>query len=246
MLARTKMGDKDERRRIGSRIRRRRLFLDRTQGALAAFLGVTFQQVQKYEKGSNRVPSERLRRIAEYLEVAPDYFSSPAAERADAFEQFVQSQEGVALYRAMALIGDAQIRARLILAISAFSDSQALPEEKDDGLLSAWLRQVARPDDCERNRKRIADAIHAMKAELAQLIGKTLKARKLTQTFAARILVTDQARISALASGNVEAVSFEKLLRYLVLLGWDARIAIVRRPVNARGRIELTSNGPEP
>jgi predicted XRE-type DNA-binding protein len=80
-----------------------------------------------------------------------------------------------------------------------------------------------------------------MKVELAELIGKTLKARKFTQKFAARILATDQARISELARGNVEATSFEKLLRYLVLLGWNAHIAIARRPAHAKGKIELTS-----
>jgi len=78
--------------------------------------------------------------------------------------------------------------------------------------------------------------------ELAELIGKTLKARKLTQKFAARILDTDQARISALARGQVEATSFERLLRYLVLLGWDAHLAIHKRPAHAQGRIALSSN----
>jgi transcriptional regulator with XRE-family HTH domain len=242
MLARIKIREKEERRRIGRRIRRRRLFLGQTQTALARFLGVTFQQVQKYETGLGRVPPQRLYQIAHYLEVTPDYFSSPNAEQADAFEHFVQSPEGIALYRAMALIGDAQIRARLILAIAALSDSLARPEEDDAGLISHWLRQIASQRDHDRHNKTVRATIHAMKVELAQLVGKTLKARKLTQKFAARILVTDQARISALASGNVDAASFEKLLRYLVLLGWNARIAIARRPLHARGKIELTSN----
>ena len=69
------------------------------------------------------------------------------------------------------------------------------------------------------------------------MIGKTLKARKLTQKFAADILLTDQARVSALARGDVAATSFEKLLRCLMLLGWDANIAIARRPAGRRGKI---------
>ena len=87
--------------------------------------------------------------------------------------------------------------------------------------------------------------IRAAKVELALLIGKTLKARKLTQKFAARILRTDQARISALARGNVEATSFEKLLRYMMLLGWNAHIAIARRPAHASGKVRITK-GDEP
>jgi transcriptional regulator with XRE-family HTH domain/predicted XRE-type DNA-binding protein len=242
MLAGNKIRQKEDRRRIGRRIRRRRLFLGLTQGALARLLGVTFQQVQKYENGANRVPPGRLGQIAHYLEVTPDYFSSRDAEQADAVEHFVQSPDGIALYRAMALIGDAQIRARLVLAIAALSDSLARPEENDSGPISRWLRLIASQADQDRHDKTIRAAIHALKVELAQLIGKTLKARKLTQKFAARILATDQARISALASGNVDAASFEKLLRYLVLLGWQARIAIARRPLHARGKIELISN----
>jgi len=238
-----KIPDRD-RRRIGQRIRRRRMFLGQTQNALARFLGVTFQQVQKYEKGLGRVPPQRLAQIAHFLEVTPDYFSSPAAEQADAVEHFVQSPDGIALCRAMTMIPDASVRARVILAIAAFSDSLVKPEESSGGddaaLLSQWLRQIASHPERDRHGKTAA-GIHAMKVELAQLIGRTLKARKLTQKFAAHILHTDQARISALASGNVEAASLEKLLRYLVLLGWSTRIDVTRRPLHAKGRIELAS-----
>ncbi|HWY60536.1 MAG TPA: helix-turn-helix transcriptional regulator [Rhizomicrobium sp.] len=240
MLAR--IPDRDERRRIGRRIRRRRLFLGLTQSALAGALGVSFQQVQKYEKGVSRLPPKRLHQIAHAMEVTPDYFSSPNAGQADEFERFVQSPAGIAVYRAMAVIADPAVRDRLILAIAAFSDGIARPEEGEATLLSHWLRRIASQSESERHRKMVGAGIRAMKVELAQLIGKTLKARKLTQKFAARILVTDQARISALARGNVEAASFEKLMRYLVLLGWNARIAIARRPLHTRGKIELISS----
>ena len=212
-----------------------------TQSALAKALGVTFQQVQKYEKGISPVPEKRLARIAQCLEVGPGYFSGAGAELADNFDQFAQSPEGIALYRALALIPDPAIRARLIMAVEAFSDGTARPEEDDAGLMSAWLGHIVRETDGGKHKENAAAGIRAAKVELAQLIGKTLKARKLTQKFAARILRTDQARISALARGKVEATSFEKLLRYLVLLGWNAHIAIAKRPVHSRGKIELTS-----
>jgi transcriptional regulator with XRE-family HTH domain len=240
MAANGKMREREERRRIGRRLRRRRMVMGQTQAALARALGVTFQQIQKYEKGMNRLPPRRLSQLAHHLEVTPDYFSKPGAEDADAFENFIQSPDGIALYRAMAQIGDADARTRLILAIAAFSDSMARPEEGEAGLLSTWLKRIAHQSDHARHGKSAAAAIRAMKIELAQLIGKTLKARKLTQKFAAHILSTDQARISALARGNVQAASFEKLLRYMVLLGWDAQVAVAKRPAHAGGKIELS------
>ena len=97
-----------------------------------------------------------------------------------------------------------------------------------------------------RHGKAVAAAVHAAKIEVAQLIGKTLKARKLTQKFAADIMQTDQARISAMARGDVAATSFEKLLRCLMLLGWDANIAIARRPAGRRGKIAIIAETDHP
>ena len=50
---------------------------------------------------------------------------------ADAFEQFVQSSEGMKLYRAISLISDASVRARLILPDQAFSDGEIRPEDRE-------------------------------------------------------------------------------------------------------------------
>ncbi|HWY60687.1 MAG TPA: helix-turn-helix transcriptional regulator [Rhizomicrobium sp.] len=239
MLARTEIPDRNVRGRIGRRIRRRRLFLGLTQGALARALGVTFQQVQKYEYGVGRVPPERLAQIAHALEVTPDYFSSPDAEQADGIEHFVQSPDGIALCRAMALISDASVRARLLMAVAAFSDSEVRPEENEAQRLSAWLRRIGSDSESAQHSENVATSIHDMKVELARLIGRTLKARRLTQQFAARILHTDQARISNLSHGNVRAFSFEKLIHHLMLLGWNTAIKVSRRPINQAGKLEL-------
>jgi transcriptional regulator with XRE-family HTH domain len=214
-----------------------------TQEALAGAIGVTFQQVQKYENGISPVPEHRLTQISRSLDVAPAYFSDPRAEQTDAFEQFMQSPEGVALYRAMTRITDTKIRARLVMAITAFSDSLVRPEDADTQLLSVWFNRIASESKTARDSKTVGASIRAMRVDLAKLIGKTLKARKLTQKFAARILVTDQARVSDLARGNVERTSFEKLLRYLVMLGWNAHITVTRRPIHSAGKVELSSNG---
>jgi transcriptional regulator with XRE-family HTH domain/predicted XRE-type DNA-binding protein len=239
MAVKDKAREKEERRRMGRHIRRRRLFLGLTHSALAQFLGVTFQQVQKYENGANRVPPRRLTQIAHHLEVAPDYFSRLEPEQADAFEHFVQSPDGVALYRAMAGIRDASVRARIITAVAAFSDSEVRPEGSEAQLLSAWVRRIASKSESAQHNENVAASVHDLKVELARLIGRTLKARKLTQKFAGRILRTDQARISALSRGDVRAASFEKLIRHLMLLGWNATITIRKQRADEEGKLQL-------
>jgi transcriptional regulator with XRE-family HTH domain len=59
---------------IGQKIRARRVHLGMTQGTLANALGLTFQQVQKYEKGVNRVGGSRLQQISDALGVSPSHF----------------------------------------------------------------------------------------------------------------------------------------------------------------------------
>lgn len=59
---------------VGARIRLRREMLGISQGALAAILGITFQQVQKYERGANRVGASRLYRIAKALDIRTAFF----------------------------------------------------------------------------------------------------------------------------------------------------------------------------
>ena len=61
-------------RHIGLRLRSRRLALQMTQTELAVALGVTFQQVQKYEKGSNRISASTLKELAGTLKVPLAYF----------------------------------------------------------------------------------------------------------------------------------------------------------------------------
>jgi transcriptional regulator with XRE-family HTH domain len=59
---------------VGGRVRSRRLELGLSQEALGDKLGLSFQQVQKYEKGLNRVGASRIRQLSEVLEVSPAYF----------------------------------------------------------------------------------------------------------------------------------------------------------------------------
>ncbi|MCD2175042.1 helix-turn-helix domain-containing protein [Rhizobium sp. C4] len=119
---------------VGSRIRLRRNMLGLSQEKLAEGLGVTFQQVQKYEKGSNRVGASRLQAVSNILNVPVSFFfddgpkalaeGSVPAERGvepDELISFVSSKEGLALNRAFAKVTDAKVRAKLLNLVKALA-----------------------------------------------------------------------------------------------------------------------------
>lgn len=97
-----------------------------SQTELGKAVGVTFQQVQKYEKDTNRVSSSRLQRIANVLKVAPDFFfeEPPAKTAGNAgsneitfIDQFISSRDGIALSQAFAQISDAKMRRSIVLLV---------------------------------------------------------------------------------------------------------------------------------
>jgi transcriptional regulator with XRE-family HTH domain/predicted XRE-type DNA-binding protein len=233
----------EERRLIGRRIRRRRLFLKQSQAALARALGVTYQLLQKYEAGVNRVPKARLDQIASLLDVAPDYFSlesqTTAVRNADALDGFLQSRQAIDFNRLVAGLSDTA-RARLIMAVGFYCDSLSRPEDPDIAALTGWLRKISDKHGSADIAAAAQDALQATKVELARLLGRTLRTRKMTQSFAGQILRTNQARVSTLARGDVRGVSLDKLLRHFVLLGWDLSIGIARRPGDRPGRLQIT------
>lgn len=119
---------------VGSRIRLRRNMLGLSQEKLAEGLGVTFQQVQKYEKGSNRVGASRLQAVSNILNVPVSFFfdngptalvegSGPTERGAqpDELISFVSSKEGLALNRAFAKVTDAKVRAKLLNLVKALA-----------------------------------------------------------------------------------------------------------------------------
>lgn len=109
---------------VGSRIRLRRNLVGMSQEVLAGHLGVTFQQVQKYEKGTNRVGASRLQMIAGALNVPVSFFfeeapteSSPTGE--NDILNFARSGEGIELNRLFASIGDPVTRTKLLGVVKA-------------------------------------------------------------------------------------------------------------------------------
>ncbi len=123
---------------VGSRVRMRRMLLGLSQERLGEQLGVTFQQVQKYEKGMNRIGASRLQQIAEILDVPPSFFFEDArpieTEAPKGFSEntssvyvvdFLSTVEGLQLNKAFASIKDQKLRRRLVdlvVAIAASSD----------------------------------------------------------------------------------------------------------------------------
>lgn len=114
-------------RHVGARVRMRRLLVSMSQERLGESLGITFQQIQKYEKGANRIGASRLQQIAKILGVPVEFFfdGAPSGEMGAAagfgempqqklMSDFMSTSEGVQLTRAFVRIPDAQVRRRLI------------------------------------------------------------------------------------------------------------------------------------
>lgn len=120
---------------VGSRIRLRRNMAGMSQEKLGESLGVTFQQVQKYEKGTNRVGASRLQAIASVLEVPVSYFFQDAPTDAPVMElseehssnyvvDFISSTEGLRLNRAFVQITDPKVRARIIDLVRTLANEE--------------------------------------------------------------------------------------------------------------------------
>jgi len=112
---------------VGSRVRLRRNMLGMSQEKLGEKLGITFQQVQKYEKGTNRVGASRLQAIASILDAPVSFFFEDApgqtGGQSAGFSEgggtsyvvdFISSSEGLQLNRAFVRITDPKVRRKVI------------------------------------------------------------------------------------------------------------------------------------
>ena len=117
-------------RHVGARVRMRRLMLDMTQTDLADGLGLTFQQVQKYEKGANRIGASRLQHIADILQVPISFFFDGAIDTGEFkaidpkslfVSDFLASSEGVALVKAYMKIKDTKLRRCIVQLVEQIS-----------------------------------------------------------------------------------------------------------------------------
>ena len=111
---------------VGSRVRLRRTMLGQSQEKLGNALGITFQQIQKYEKGANRIGASRLQQIANVLTVPVAFFFEDAPSGTQAVTgmaeensttyvvDFLSSSEGLQLNRAFVKISDPKVRRKIV------------------------------------------------------------------------------------------------------------------------------------
>lgn len=105
-------------RQVGERIRRRRILLGLTQDQLADALGISYQQIQKYETGANRISAGRLAQIAEVLDVQAGWFFG-AQERNE--EASGTSRAVLELVRNFSRIEDERVRGQIMGLVRALS-----------------------------------------------------------------------------------------------------------------------------
>ncbi|HET9904430.1 MAG TPA: helix-turn-helix transcriptional regulator [Xanthobacteraceae bacterium] len=123
-------------RHVGSRVRMRRMMMNMSQEKLGDALGLTFQQVQKYEKGTNRIGASRLQQISDILKVPVSFFFegapglAPAGGMGEApspayISDFLATSEGLALTKAFMEIKDSKLRRRIVDLVEVIAASQS-------------------------------------------------------------------------------------------------------------------------
>jgi transcriptional regulator with XRE-family HTH domain len=129
-------------RHVGSRVRMRRIMLGMSQEKLGEGLGLTFQQIQKYEKGTNRIGASRIQQISEILQVPVSFlFEGSPGSSADTknfddapsptyVADFLATSEGLALIRAFTLIPDIKLRRAIVNMVELIGEGR---EEADSG-----------------------------------------------------------------------------------------------------------------
>ena len=125
---------------VGTRLRLRRQVLKMSQTHLGDLLGVTFQQVQKYERGSNRVGASRLWKISHVLNVDVGFFFDGLEEEGSISEfvaddqlpivyDFIKSTDGVALAKAVSQINNKAVRRQVLELARALSKASIDKED---------------------------------------------------------------------------------------------------------------------
>jgi transcriptional regulator with XRE-family HTH domain len=128
---------------VGTRVRLRRMLLGMSQEKLGERLGLTFQQVQKYEKGVNRIGASRLYELGKVLGVSVSYFYEEAPEQHSAMaaahaeagfaelpaenyaSDFLSSREGLELNKAFARITDPKVRRTIVELVRSLANEDS-------------------------------------------------------------------------------------------------------------------------
>src|ERR1700730_4458930 len=125
----TKKAPNPSDKHVGSRVRMRRKMLAMSQTKLGDALGLTFQQVQKYERGANRIGASRLQQLSHVLQVPVEFFfegapnaSAPHGSNGSALsmahiDDFVSNSDGLRLIGAFMRIDSAALRRRIVMLV---------------------------------------------------------------------------------------------------------------------------------
>ena len=131
-------------RHVGSRVRMRRIMLGMSQEKLGEGLGLTFQQIQKYEKGTNRIGASRIQQISEILQVPVSFLfeGSPGISAAEHFSaapsptyisDFLATSEGLALVRAFTRIPEIKLRRAIVGMVELIGERRREDDSDREG-----------------------------------------------------------------------------------------------------------------
>jgi transcriptional regulator with XRE-family HTH domain len=117
---------------VGARVRMRRTIVGLSQEKLGEHVGLTFQQIQKYEKGTNRISASRMQQIAEALGVPVSYFFEGTEQSgkgpgfsektAPFISDFLSTSEGLALNKAFMRVKDPKVRRKIVDLVKSLAD----------------------------------------------------------------------------------------------------------------------------
>lgn len=130
---------------VGSRVKFRRMILGMSQETLGKSLGLTFQQIQKYEKGVNRIGASRMFELSRLLDVPVQFFyddygdgrrmTAGFAEPAggEAVMDLLNSPEGVQLCRYFSGIRDPEVKKRVLDLVRSIAETEGAPAPEASG-----------------------------------------------------------------------------------------------------------------
>ena len=122
---------------VGRRVRMRRKVLAISQQKLGAALGLTFQQVQKYENGTNRMGASRLQQMSDILQVPVEFFFEGAPNASEPYDSgsalsvaqiddFVSNSDGLRLIGAFMRIDNAALRRRIVMLVQEIAGDDGI------------------------------------------------------------------------------------------------------------------------
>ncbi len=121
---------------VGARVKLRRMAMGVSQESLGKSMGLTFQQIQKYEKGVNRISASKMFELADHLDVSIQYFFDgyrdgflrtagfAEADGDDPFMALLSSPDGIQLCRYFSAIKDVDVKKRVLDLVKSIAETE--------------------------------------------------------------------------------------------------------------------------